>query len=128
MKEHAKTYLRRMLILFVVYSLSVIGINLVDSALNPGPAVRVALSLLPVLPAILILFAIVAFVKTMDEVQRKIISEATIWSAGIIGIATFTYGFLEGAVDLPAVSMIWILAALVAVQGIAMAIIRMSYQ
>ena len=45
----------------------------------------------------------------MDEFRRRIVSEAILWSGGIVGFATFGYGFLEGSIDAPYISMIWVL-------------------
>lgn len=44
-------------------------------------------------------------VRTFDELQQKIFSEAGLISLGITAVATFTYGFLENFLGLPKLSM-----------------------
>ncbi len=127
MDGHGKRYTLQMLGVFGAYTGSLFGVNaLADNASLPVPAL-VALSLIPVVPAIFMLFVIVAFVRTRDEVQQKIITEATLWGAGLVGILTFSYGFLEGAIDLPVISMIWVFPAILAAQGLALIFVLMRY-
>ena len=77
-----------------------------------------ALSLAPMLPALYALHAFVVRFRAMDEFQRRIASEAILWGAGIVGFASFGYGFLEGSINAPELSMIWVLPALIATYGI----------
>ena len=119
--------MRQLVLTLVVYTAAIVGINVLDASLDLPVPLLIALSLLPVIPAIYLLFIMTEFVRTLDEVQQKVVTESTLWSAGLVGIAGFTYGFLEGAVELPAISPIWILPALLMVQGIAQAFVRMRY-
>ena len=52
--------------------------------------------------------------------------EATVVAFFIVGIGSFTYGFLEG-VGFPALNTIWIMPLLIAVQGAAMFLVRGKY-
>ncbi|MEM8684996.1 MAG: hypothetical protein AAGA33_05245 [Pseudomonadota bacterium] len=127
MKPALKRYVTQLFLTLLVYTVAIIGINLLDASMDLPVPVLVGLSLIPVIPAIYLLFIMTEFVRTLDEVQQKVVTESTLWSAGLVGIAGFTYGFLEGAVELPAISPIWILPALLMVQGIAQAFVRMRY-
>lgn len=128
MTDASKRYTWRMVMASVLYTAAVIGVNLIDAQADLAQPVRIALSLVPVLPAVLMLVAIIAFYRAMDEVQQRLISESTIVSALIVGFASFTWGFLEGAMTLPDISLIWVLPALIGVQGLAMPVIRRRYQ
>ena len=77
-----------------------------------------ALSLMPMLPALYALHAFVVRFRALDEFLRKVASEALLWGAGIVGFASFGYGFLEGSTDAPQISMIWVLPALIATYGV----------
>ncbi len=76
-----------------------------------------ALSLTPMLPALYALHAFVVRFRTLDEFLSRVVSEAILWSAGIVGFASFSYGFLEGSMNAPDISMIWVLPALIGTYG-----------
>ena len=128
MKPEAKQYMRNMAIASVLYVAAVLAINLIDDNFILATPVRVLMSLLPVLPAIGMLVAMVIFVRSMDEFQRRVISEATLIAAIVVGLGTFTYGFIQGALDWPDIPTIWIMPALIAIQGVASFIVRKWYQ
>ena len=71
--------------------------------------------------------ALVRF-RAMDEFRRRIVSEAIFWSGGIVGFATFGYGFLEGSIDAPYISMIWVLPALISTYGVASYIVPLRFK
>ena len=76
-------------------------------------------SLTPLIPAMYALKAFIDRILSMDEYQRRIATEAILWAAGTVGFAAFGYGFLEGAVDVPGIGLIWVLPALAGVFGVA---------
>lgn len=128
MDKHAKTYTIRMVVAFIFYTVLLFGsITAIQTFEMPAPLAAM-LAILPVLPAIAVLFIIVAFVRTRDEVQQKIIMESTLWGMGIVAIASFTYGFLQNVLPLPEISLIWVLPALLGIPGIAQVFVRMRYQ
>lgn len=128
MTEAARRYTGRMAVAAVLYTVAVIGVNVLDNRVDLAQPVRIALSLVPVLPALGMFAAIITFVRAMDEVQQRIVHESAIVSGLIVGFASFTWGFLEGAMALPDISMVWILPALIAVQGLAMPFVRRRYR
>ena len=87
-----------------------------------------ALSLTPMLPALYILRACVVRFRAMDEFQRRIVSEAILWGAGIVGFASFGYGFLEGSINAPNISMLWVLPALIGIYGVASCIVPLRFK
>ncbi len=77
-----------------------------------GASLRPVLSLLPMIPALAICWAVVRQLRRMDELQRKIQFEALGLAFAATAIATFSYGFLEN-VGFPRISMfaVWPLMA-----------------
>ncbi|MBL4616621.1 MAG: hypothetical protein JKY46_02915 [Robiginitomaculum sp.] len=127
MNKNTKNYFVRMLVAFSIYTVLLVGMNVVDNIFELPQWQRIAMSILPVIPAIAIIFIILEFVRTMDEVWQRIITESTLISMGIVGIATFTLGFMEGVIQLPDGILIWIWPAMIGIQGLAMQFVRRRY-
>jgi len=66
--------------------------------------VRQAIALLPMLPALLVCWAILRQLRRLDELQRRLQFEALSMSFAATALLTFSYGFLEG-VGYPRLSM-----------------------
>lgn len=64
-----------------------------------------ALAALPMALAVWAMAGWLAAVRTFDELQQRIFSEAGLIALGVTAVATFTYGFLENYVGLPRLSM-----------------------
>ena len=84
--------------------------------LEPGafpPVVMVPLALLPMVPAIWAMGGWLDAVRSMDELQRQIHSEAGLISLGLTAVLTFSYGFLEIYIGAPRLSMfvVWLVIA-----------------
>ena len=126
-RANLRRYQRRMFIVFSIYTVLIFGINYLDDSVSLASWQRIGLSFLPVLPAIATVFIVLEFVRTLDEVWQRIITEAALISAGVVGLGTFTLGFMEGVIDLPEGILIWIWPAMIAIQGIAMWVVRMRY-
>lgn len=77
-----------------------------------GQALRPFISLLPMLPAAAICWAVIRQVRRADEMQRIIHFEALAIAFAATALSTFSYGFLEG-VGFPKLSMfsVWPLMA-----------------
>lgn len=124
---YVKTYTLSMIACILIYSLLVIGINILDNRFDLQLWQRIVMSLLPVLPAIAMLYVVIRFVRTMDEVWQKIVTESTIISAGIVGAGTFTLGFLEGVINLPNGLLIWVWPSMFMVYGIVTPFVHLRY-
>jgi len=81
---------------------------------------------LPIVPIIYFARSMIIFSRTWDELQRQMAFEATALAFFIVGIGTFTYGFLEG-IGFPPLDTIWIMPMLIAVQGAARFFVRGKY-
>lgn len=128
MTSAAKRYTRWFLFWMMVYTVCVIASVMLNNRFDFQPGLRVALALLPVLPSLMALREFVIFIRSVDEVQSRIQSESLLVSMGVVGIGTFAWGFAEGAIDLPEISMIWILPVMIVVWSIAQIFVRRRYQ
>ena len=60
-------------------------------------AARIAISLAPMIPALLLCMSIVGIIRRSDEMQRRLQLEAFAFGFAGTALATFSYGFLENA-------------------------------
>ena len=127
-KRHLRRYLLGMGFGFSAYMASVVGFNVADRLFELSIPIRVGLRVIPVLCALYVLYVMVKFVRRMDEVQARIITESALIAACVVGLATFTYGFMEDVLALPDISLIWILPSLIMCQGVAQFFVRLNYQ
>jgi hypothetical protein len=88
---------------------------------------RALLAVLPVIPVIYGLAAIVGAVRALDEFQQRVQLEAAVFSLAGTALITFTYGFLENA-GFPQVSLIWVLPLIALLWGIGGAIAGRKYR
>ena len=85
-------YFLRMTVGFVVYALGLIALNFWYSGSSSH---RYWLVLLPVLPIIYIVATIIRYVSELDEMWRKIITEAAAFSGIATGFSAISYMFLR---------------------------------
>ncbi len=126
MRPAAKKYRRDTIISFSLYGVILFSVNSYLIANGAEGWLPVLLALLPVLPILYFARSVIIFSRTWDELQRQIAFEATVLAFFIVGIGTFTYGFLEG-IGFPALDTIWVMPMLIAVQGTAMFLVRGKY-
>lgn len=124
----AKTYMRRMLVIFTLYTVLLFGAVWTDNQFDLAQPVRIMLSLLPVLPVIACIGTIMAFVRAMDEVQARIVLESALIGAIVVAVASFTYGMLRGVTDWPGIHEVWYLPAFIGVSGFAQIFVKRRYQ
>src|SRR6267142_3995559 len=86
-------YLLRMVVGFIGYALGLVAMNYFDAEHLPH---RYWLILLPVMPIIYIAATIIRFVSEgLDEMKRKIATEAMAFSGVATGFTCFSYLFLR---------------------------------
>jgi len=118
MAKNARLYMIRFGGSMVAYMLVLIGSVSWLGANETGPLVRGIVAVLPVLPGLAALWAVIVFYRSLDEFKQRILAEAMIVSALLLGFGSFAYGFLEGALGLPAIPTIWIFPALIGLWGL----------
>ena len=108
---------------------TLIGCALVNRAMSPTPSVRVVLALMPMIPVFLMGWSIVASIRELDELQRRIVLEA-IFSAFLAGaFLTLLYGQLQHArIGLPELNWALIWAAMAAPCAVAFIVSARRYQ
>lgn len=128
--QAAKHYGREMALASLAYTVVLMGCVYAvrHSELPQWAAVMLAVA--PVGPVLLMLRAYLMFLDRLDEFQRRVQFEAMLAAAGVVGFASFTYGFLESFAGFPTIegALIWILPAMIGTWGIAQIFVRRRYQ
>jgi Na+/alanine symporter len=92
MKSHVKKYYLRMTLGLVAYVSGLFALNYFYNEQSPH---RYWLITLPVLPIIYLATVIIRFISEVDEMWRKIFTEALAFSAVATGFSCLTYLFLR---------------------------------
>ena len=90
--KYKSKYVLRMVVGFTGYALGLVALNHFYTEQLPH---KYWLVLLPVLPLIYTAATIIRVVTDMDEMRRKIVTEAMAFSAIATGFTCFTYLFLR---------------------------------
>jgi hypothetical protein len=114
-----------MMIGFTVYAATLVGSNILLRDGIENSAVRIMLSLAPIVPTVFICGVIVRAIGQLDELQRKLQLEALALSFAGTALITFSYGFIEG-VGFPRLSMftVWPIMATLWVVGVLLGRVR----
>jgi hypothetical protein len=94
---------------------------------NPEADWRYVVAVVPVAPAALVLFLFVRRLARLDELQKRIQTEAFGFSLGATALITFAYGFLEGA-GMPHLNWTYILPLMAAFWGVGTAVFTFRYR
>ena len=124
-KELQKHYMRRFMVSMFAYVATILSSVYYLKDIDIGVLERF-IAVTPMIPIVFATISLVKAVREMDELEQRIQKEATVTAAIIVGLLTFTYGFLEG-VGFPRLEVIWILPSLLACQGLAKIAITRSY-
>lgn len=92
MTPHCKKYGLHAIVGFIAYGLGLFALNYFYTPHSPY---KYWLILLPVLPIIYLTIALVLNVSTLDEMWRKVVTEAMAFSGIATGFTCFTYLFLR---------------------------------
>jgi hypothetical protein len=121
-----RIYFREFFTAIAAYILTLfISINLINT--NNAAWWRYIIALLPMIPAVFVLRAVIRQLARMDELQRNIQLEALAFAFGATAILTFSYGFLE-RVGLPELSMFFVWPVMAVLWIIGLAIANRKYQ
>jgi hypothetical protein len=93
----------------------------------PDAPWRFEIALLPVIPLVFALLAMLRFFGRIDELARKIHLDSVAAAAGVTAIATFAYGMLQN-VGLPALNLTLVMPFTIAVWGISVSIASWRYR
>jgi hypothetical protein len=111
-----------------LYTLAVPVTVILTNRYEPQGAAAVAVALIPVIPTLLALWAFLRQFWRVDELQRRIVSEAMVVSAVVVGLGTFALGWVLAVMEIafPG-ALLWVMPALIAVWWPAMAFVRRRY-
>jgi len=91
------------------------------------PALKLVFALLPLIPIVFVFAAVVRYMSSIDELQRRIHIESLALAAGITALLAITYGFLE-TVGLPHLSAWFTYAAVLVAWLIAQPFVARRYR
>lgn len=110
----------------LAYMMFVVGSVTVLQA-NPEASWRYIVAVGPVAPAALVLFLFVRRLARLNELQKRIQTEAFGFSLGATALITFAYGFLEG-VGMPHLNWTYILPLMAILWAVGTAIFTFRYR
>ncbi|HET7588380.1 MAG TPA: hypothetical protein VFL45_09910 [Gammaproteobacteria bacterium] len=128
MNKAAKQYTIEMMVsMALLYPGALFLANYLYEAYKPELPWLAIIALLPVLPALWALTAVFRFVRKLDELQRRIQFEAAVFSLVVTLLFTFTYGFMQDFLELPAFPLYWITTLMIAAWGVGTGIASHKY-
>lgn len=94
-----------------------------------GTVARSALALLPIIPTIFVARAIIRRILGGDELERRVLLEATAIAGLIVALVSFSLGMLEaaGVIQLDG-ALIYVLPAMVAIWGVVLPWLKHRYE
>lgn len=128
MKRAGQRYMRGMMIAAALYTGIIFASVYAIENLHPPHWLVIVAALAPLAPALLMLRTYLVFMGEVDELQRRMQSEAMLIALATVGFSSFAWGFLEEWAQFPHIPLIWVLPAIIAVWGVAVAFVRLRYQ
>lgn len=99
-------------------------------ALKQGAAgaARVLWAVSPILPAGFVVVSTIRRIRYMDELQRRIQTEALALAAAGTALLGLTYGFLEGSAGFPHIGAWWAWISVGVIWALSLMILRRRYR
>jgi len=89
---------------------------------------KVTVTIAPVVPILFLVLSVVRNYRQMDEFMQRVHGESLLWTIGILGAASFTYGMLERVLGIvPPISVIWLLPTVAFMSGLVNFILMRHY-
>lgn len=126
-KENSRRYLRRMLVVSILYTAFTLFSGYMSRQLPEGDAWRIPLALLPVLPAAGMVFAMISFVRGLDELEQRIHLLSAVIVLTTLVLGSITYGFLQAYAGFPGLNGFVIGIGGIAGWSLAQVIVRRAY-
>lgn len=123
----SKTYAREFHTAMIAYAVLLLAAVFLIKHGSPSAWWRIPLALTPMIPIFFAVRAFLRFFHRIDELQRRIQSEALALSFGVTCVVTFSYGLLEYA-GFPPLSWIWIPPFMMMLWGMGVRIASRWYQ
>ncbi|GAC1655377.1 MAG: hypothetical protein NVS9B12_06450 [Vulcanimicrobiaceae bacterium] len=124
--QPGKRYMYQLAGSMVAYAvLLVLSIDLLKTHSFSQPLLTLV-ALIPVPPLFFVMYAVVRFVNSIDELQRRIHLEALAFAAGATAMLAVTLAFLENA-GFPRVSAFWAFASVDIFWALALPFVKRRY-
>lgn len=124
-----RRYTREVLLAMFGYAV-LLCVSMVLLRTTQGLLPRTLLALLPVPPIVLVLRAMVRYIRDVDEMQQRIELQAVSAATAFVSLLYLTGGFLQSArvIDVPSnVAMIWVFPLVCLSYGLAKAVVARRY-
>lgn len=124
-----KRYTREVIVAMLAYAVMLV-VSLLLLKQVDGALLRALIALLPVPPIVMVLRAMVRYIRDVDELQQRIELEAVSFATAFVSLVYLTGGFLQSAkvVDVPSnVAMIWVFPLVCLAYGLAKAVVARRY-
>lgn len=118
-KLFLKKFMLSMMLFLVLIAVQTFSLELLDMALW----LQVVVTLLPVTPLIWAFHIFRIRFRQLDEYMQRLTGEAFLWSMGIVGFLSFSYGMLAMKFVLPEVSLSFILPAIFGGHGLVLQVL-----
>jgi hypothetical protein len=119
---NSKRYLIELGGAMLLYTVLLVGANMVERAVEPEGSLKLAINLVPMLGALAAAWAVMRGLWQLDEMQRRIQLDAIAIAFLGTALITFGWGFAEGA-GLPRLTAfaVWPIMAVLWIAGLAIA-------
>ena len=126
-KENTRRYRREMSGAMILYVLATLAMGYLVRQLPDASLWRVVAALVPVLPILGALWAVVRFVLRADELMQRIQMMSAVISLGVIIIVCVALGFLQSWAGFPAFSSFYVAMGGIVLWGILPGILMRRY-
>lgn len=126
-KEVMKRYYKEFGISMSFYVVAVLSSISILNNFEFPQILKIVITLIPVIPTIFVVIAIMRALQDSDELQQRIQLQAVTFSAITTGLITFSYGFLEN-VGFPPFPTIWVLPIMFFLWGMSLGYFWKKYQ
>lgn len=126
-REIQKRYFKEFGISMGLYVVLLITSIMVLTNFKLPKTAQIVIALIPVIPTIFVVIAVMRAIRDSDELQQKIQLQAVTFSAIVTGLITFSYGFLEN-IGFPHFPSLFIFPLMIALWGIGAGIFARKYK
>lgn len=127
-RSNTRRYFIEIGVASVLYVAAILGVDTLLEGMPESDPWRIPLALIPVLPALAMVIAVVRFILRSDELQRLIHLKGAMVAAVTMIMFCIGYGLLEKLAGLPAADTLWIGIAGVVVWPLGGALIERRYR
>ena len=116
--KHETMFIKRFMAAMVFFLVLIAVQTFTLELLNMPTWLKVAVTLLPVLPLIWAFFIFRARYRAMDEYMKALTGEAFLWTLGFICFSSFIYGMLAMKFTMPSVELALVTPAVFGSHGL----------